>query len=165
MENENKKAYSEVIEILKWIDDEKKLEALPMEMLEVIKSKADPEYKPQISKEIPLEEQDLENETFSILAWIASKYWNESIENENTPVDNILNTKLEKIEENKASDDNIELSVHKNDYEVSNTSEYKDKLPVLKSDLTWYQKIKIKIIEIFNKIFRKKFNNNQEGNI
>ena len=165
MENENKKAYSEVIEILKWIDDEKKLEALPMEMLEVIKSKADPEYKPEISKEIPLEEQDLENETFSILAWIANKYWNESIENQNTQVENEINTRPEKIEENKASDDNNELSVHENDYEVNNTSEYKDKLPVLRSDLTWYQKIKIKIIEIFNKIFRKKFNNNQEGNI
>ena len=164
MENENKKAYSEVIEILKWIDDEKKLEALPMEMLEVIKSKADPEYKPEISKEIPLEEQDLENETFSILAWIANKYWNESIENQNTQVENEINTRPEKIEENKASDDNNELSVHENDYEVNNTSEYKDKLPVLRSDLTWYQKIKIKIIEIFNKIFRKKLNN-QEGNI
>ena len=51
MENENKRAYSEVIEILKWIDDEKKLEALPIEMLQVIKSKADHEYKPEISKD------------------------------------------------------------------------------------------------------------------
>ncbi len=33
MNDENKNAYSEVIEILKWVDDEKKLEALPMEML------------------------------------------------------------------------------------------------------------------------------------
>ena len=34
---DNKNAYSEVIEILKLVDDEKKLEALPMEMLELLK--------------------------------------------------------------------------------------------------------------------------------
>ncbi len=50
MEKDNRNAYSEVIEILKFLDDEKKLEALPIEMLEVLKSKANPEYKPQISK-------------------------------------------------------------------------------------------------------------------
>lgn len=76
---ENKNAYSEVIEILKLIDDEKMLEALPMEMLEVLKLKVNPEYKPQISKEIPLEEQNLQPETFSILSWIAMKYWGEEI--------------------------------------------------------------------------------------
>ena len=55
---DNKNAYSEVIEILKLVDDEKRLEALPMEMLELLKSKANPEYKPIISKEIPLEIED-----------------------------------------------------------------------------------------------------------
>ena len=42
MEKDNRNAYSEVIEILKFLDDEKKLEALPIEMLEVLKSKANP---------------------------------------------------------------------------------------------------------------------------
>ena len=68
MENCNRNAYSEVIEILKWVDDEKKLEALPMEMLEVLKAKSNPEYKPQISKDIPLDEQNLQPETYSILS-------------------------------------------------------------------------------------------------
>ncbi len=76
MEKDNGKAYSEVIEILKLLDDEKRLEALPMEMLEVLKSKADPEYKPQIFSEIPLDEQNLQPETLPILSWISMKYWN-----------------------------------------------------------------------------------------
>ena len=80
MEQDNKNAYSEVIEILKFLDDEEKLEALPIEMLEVLKSKANPEYKPIISKELPLEEQNLQPETLQILAWIATKYWGEKIE-------------------------------------------------------------------------------------
>ena len=42
MEKDNRNAYSEVIEILKWLDEEEKLEALPIEMLEVLKSKANP---------------------------------------------------------------------------------------------------------------------------
>ena len=74
MEKDNKDAYSEVIEILKLLDDEEKLEAMPIEMLEVLKSKANPEYKPQILKNIPLEEQNLQPETLSILSWIAMKF-------------------------------------------------------------------------------------------
>lgn len=162
MENENKRAYSEVIEILKWIDDEKKLEALPIEMLQVIKSKADHEYKPEISKEIPLEQQGLEKETFSILSWIATKYWNIDFEEQDSKGENEINTKEEKIEDNKISDANNEVLIYENNSESDNICEDLNKMPILREDLTWYQKIKNKIIEIFNKIFRKKINNNIE---
>ena len=128
---DNKNAYSEVIEILKLVDDEKKLEALPMEMLELLKSKANPEYKPKISKDIPLDEQNLQPETFAILKWITQKYWNDEQEQE--------------------QDEQI-------DREVS------AKLPVLLDNLKWYEKIKIKIIELFSKIFkRNKSEDKQEG--
>ena len=165
MENKNKRAYSEVIEILKWLDDEKKLEALPMEMLEVIKSKADPEYKPQISREIPLEEQELEQETFAILSWIASKYWNTKLEEPESQNENESNWKEVEIENRKIVDAKNEEFTHKDDSINNENCEELNKLPVLKDDLTWYQKIKNKIIEIFNKIFRKKINNNNEENI
>ena len=72
-------AYSEVIEVLKLIENDEKLEKLPMEFVELIKNKSNPEYKPQISKEIPIEEQNLREETYAILAWIAQKYWNEKM--------------------------------------------------------------------------------------
>ena len=128
---DNKNAYSEVIEILKLVDDEKKLEALPMEMLELLKSKANPEYKPKISKDIPLDEQNLQPETFAILNWITQKYWNDEQEQE--------------------QDEQI-------DREVS------AKLPVLLDNLKWYEKIKIRIIELFSKIFkRNKSEDKQEG--
>ena len=119
---DNKNAYSEVIEILKLVDDEKKLEALPIEMLELLKSKANPEYKPKISKDIPLDEQNLQPETFAILNWIIQKYWNDEQEQEQN----------EQI-----------------DREVS------AKLPVLLDNLKWYEKIKIRIIELFSKIFKR----------
>lgn len=139
---ENKNAYSEVVEILKLIDDEKKLEALPIEMLEVLKLKANPEYKPQISKEIPLEEQNLQPETFSILSWIALKYWDEEIEE----ITNLEPQEELKKEEPKNEEQNIEQE--KLEDEAST-------LPILYKDLRWYQKIRVKIIEIFHKIFKK----------
>lgn len=151
MEKDNENAYSEVIEILKLVDDEKKLEALPMEMLEVLKSKANPEYKPQISKEIPLEEQNLQPETFSILSWIAIKYWNDDInEEENNQNDDeqmAKENKDEKIEEKDSK------AIDKEILETENVTA--TTLPILNKDLKWYQKIRIKIIELFNKIFKK----------
>lgn len=164
MNEENKNAYSEVIEILKWLDDEKKLEALPMEMLELLKSKVNPEYKPEISKEIPLDEQNLQPETYAILNWIAQKYWNdevikteqifkeEDIDNIH-PIDNLVE---EKIEENKG--------LESNNTELEEEENIKTNLPVLLDNLKWYEKIKIRIIEFFKKIFKKeKANRIQEG--
>ena len=167
MEEENKNAYSEVIAILKLLDDEEKLESLPMEMLELLKSKANPEYKPEFSKEIPLEEQNLMPETLSILSWIAMKYWGEEVEkeseneNENKieieeKVDieeTIQNTEnIESIEETEELNENGNTKVE----ETKETEGASTSLPVLYKDLKWYQKIKIKIIEFFNKIFRRK---------
>ncbi len=148
MEKDNKNAYSEVIEILKFLDDEEKLEALPIEMLEVLKSKANPEYKPQISKDIPLDEQNLQPETLAILTWIAVKYWNGNIDvNESAQL-----SKNEDIKEEIATDVNEEdepkIEVEENINE--------EKLAVVYEHFKWYQKLKLKIVEFFSKIFRRK---------
>lgn len=163
MEKDNRNAYSEVIEILKFLDDERKLEALPIEMLEVLKSKANPEYKPQISKDIPLEEQKLEPETLSILAWVATKYWNEELNkadaNEISNVQEITENKVED-EQNIKIDETEENNLEEVKQEEKNDNE-KSNLPILHKDLKWYEKIKEKILEFFNKIFGKK---KKEGN-
>ena len=152
MEKDNRNAYSEVIEILKFLDDEKKLEALPIEMLEVLKSKANPEYKPQISKDIPLEEQNLQSETLPILAWIATKYWGEKINN----IESQDSNNVEEKEKQNAEfiDINKENTLEKEKQENNN-------LPIIHKDLKWYEKIKEKIIEFFDKIFNRK---KKEGN-
>ena len=160
MEKDNKNAYSEVIEILKFLDDEKKLEALPIEMLEVLKSKANPEYKPQISKDIPLEEQNLQPETLSILAWIATKYWNEEInENESSNVQEEIENNIENEQETER-DESEENNLEEFEREEKIDNE-KNNLPILHKDLKWYEKIKEKILEFFSKIFGKK---KKEGN-
>ena len=177
MNDENKNAYSEVIEILKWVDDEKKLEALPMEMLELLKSKSNPEYKPNLNKDIPLEEQNIQPETFAILNWISQKYWSDEFENnlekeliveEKEEENSKINTEEEKTKENIESElenkeniGNIDTISNLDDTEKENSN-----LPILIDNLKWYQKIKIKIIEFLNKIFkRNKSKENQEENI
>ena len=175
---DNKNAYSEVIEILKLVDDEKRLEALPMEMLELLKSKANPEYKPIISKEIPLDEQNLQPETYAILNWITQKYWEDAIDNsEENQFSNI--EKIETNEQNNVEESNnqeeIQERISENsenlvtteiEQNIENAENETSNLPVLFDDLKWYEKIKIKIIELFNRIFkRNKSKENQEGSI
>ena len=173
MNEENKNAYSEVIEILKWIDDEKKLEALPMEMLELLKSKSNPEYKPNLNKDIPLEEQNIQPETFSILSWISQKYWSDEFENnieketliEENEVENNLNATKETIKEHiEAKVENIDNTDTSSN--INTIGENTSNLPIAVDNLKWYQKIKIKVIEFLNKIFRRnKSKEKQEGNV
>ena len=92
MEEEKKKAYSEVVEILKLIDNEEKIEKIPFEVIELIKNNSDPSYRPNIDTSKPLEEQGLRDETFSIMAWIASKYWGENLTEEQSVTEVIENT-------------------------------------------------------------------------
>ena len=165
---DNKNAYSEVIEILKLLDDEKKLEALPMEMLELLKSKVNPEYKPIISKDIPLDEQNLQPETFAILNWITQKYWNdEQDEGQEEQIDREIS--IEKIDKNTLANIEVESNeVEKNTEQtkeiIDDSKETINKLPALIDNLKWYEKIKIRIIELFSKIFkRNKSEDKQEG--
>ena len=156
MEKDIRKAYSEVVEILKLIDDEERLEQLPVNVVELIKSNSDPEYKPIISKEIPIEEQNLMDETYLIIAWLTSKYWPDLdyIQDEGQEE----NIKEEKIEQkpkvhNAAVYNDIEReTLEKVDQleEIENI----DNLPVVLNDVSWFEKIKKQIIQFLKNIFK-----------
>ena len=122
--------YSEVIAVLKIMEDDEKLEKLPIEFVELIRAKSNPEYQPNISKDKPIEEQNLRNETYGIIAWIAQKYWHE------------------KIFERVYVENDIDIDILR--YLDAN----KD-LPILYENLNWYEKIKIKIMKFIDKIFKK----------
>lgn len=138
MEEDMKKVYSEVIAALRLVDDEEKLAKLPMEFVELIRSKADATYMPELSKDKSLEEQNLNPKTYSILAWIANKFWGEELPQESEEkeiyVYNDLDIDLE----------NIGVVSEKNN------------LPMVISKLNWFEKIKIKINLIVNKLFKKR---------
>ena len=160
MEEEKRKAYSEVVEILKLIDDEKRIEKIPFEVIELIKRNSDPEYRPRIDKEKPLEDQNLKKETYSIIGWIASKYWNEEIIEHNIE-ENISESNIQN-EESKTAKETInnieERAAVYNDIEpiiIENCTD-KDNFPVLKSSIKWYVKIKEKVIKLLKVLFGKK---------
>lgn len=148
MEEEKRKAYSEVVEVLKLIDDEKMLESIPFEVVQLIKGNADSTYKPEISKEIPLEEQNLMEETYRIIAWIASKYWGENIEK-------ITEEKSDIVNENNVE----EIIEEKNETVEEKETEVKceeNVLPMIIKETKWYEKIKTKVINFLKKLFKKK---------
>lgn len=160
---ENRNAYSEVIEILKFIDDEEKLEKLPMEMLEVLKSKMNPEYKPVISMDIPLEEQNLQPETYSILSWIAMKYWSEEpngVMTENAKIQEAIEKREEVVPE-KVQEIEEEKPEKAEEQVIEDTNSL---LPIAHSDLKWYERIKMRIIEFFNKLLKKRKLKEERGN-
>lgn len=174
MEEEKKKAYSEVVEILKLIEDEEKLEKIPFEVIELIKGNSDPSYKPEISKEIPLEDQNLKEQTYVILGWIASKYWGEDIvvqeTSKNENAEDILKTDINPntdIEEKQSQ----EITEERERSNIRNAGVYNDiepsilnaELPILLSSLKWYQKLKIQIVKIFKAIFKLNKNKDKEG--
>ena len=156
MEEEKRKAYSEVVEILKLIDDENRIEKIPFEVIELIKRNSDPGYRPSIDKEKPLEDQGLRKETYSIIGWIASKYWNEKI------METYSTDEKDEKEEAKTAKEtinNIEerASVYNDiDPKIIENCSNNDKLPVLKSNIKWYIKIKEQVIKLLKVLFRKK---------
>ena len=172
MEEEKKKAYSEVVEILKLIDNEEKLEKIPFEVIELIKNNSDPQYRPNIDKNKPLEEQKFMDETFSIMAWIASKYWNEDIGLENNITQEAKNyencIKQENIiQETITSENKIESATEQteklnaeaaiyNDMEpqLQERCEEIDNLPMLIPETKWYIRIKEKVIKLLKILFR-----------
>ena len=167
MEENKKKAYSEIVEILKLIEDEEKLSKIPFEVIQMFKNNSDPEYKPTISMDIPLEEQNLMNETYSILGFIATKYWTNEKEELITDIQ-VGEEKIEKVED--VNEELVEkIEEFKEENEVSEIIEEKkelqeeNKLPILVEDIKWYKKIKDRIIAFLNKIFSKKKRNINEG--
>ena len=152
MEEEKKKAYSEVVEILKLIDNEEKIEKIPFEVIELIKNNSDPSYRPNIDTNKPLEEQGLRDETFSIMAWIASKYWGENLTTEQGATENVVkpeaqNENTEKLNAEAAAYNDMEPQLYEH-------CEKLDNLPMLVSETKWYVKIKQKVIKILKMLFR-----------
>ena len=74
MENNLLKAYAEVDEILSLMEDTY-VEKIPKKMRELFKNERLDGYKPIINAKIPLDEQNLQRKTLSILAMLNLNYW------------------------------------------------------------------------------------------
>lgn len=79
MENELLKAYTEVDVILSYME-KVYIDKVPKKMRELFKNEKLQGYKPNINPKIPLDEQNLQNKTYDILAMLNLNYWCESEE-------------------------------------------------------------------------------------
>ena len=77
MENELLKAYAEVDKVLSFMEN-KYVEKIPSKMREMFKNEKLEGYNPVINPKVPLDEQDLQRKTLSILAMLNLNYWCES---------------------------------------------------------------------------------------
>lgn len=91
------KAYTEVYSILNYVD-EYYVNKISSKFLEYIYNKKDNDYKPNIDMTIPLEEQNLLEDTVNMLAIIKYNYWCENSEEKQELVD-ILHKNEEKYQE------------------------------------------------------------------
>lgn len=77
MDNILRKSYSEVYEILNLMDSIY-LYKIPDKVKELINNERDKEFKTNIATDIPLEKQELQRDTLTILAILYLNYWCES---------------------------------------------------------------------------------------
>lgn len=132
MENNLLKAYSEVDKILSFMEI-RYVEKVPKKMREMFKNEKLQDYEPNIDKNIPLEEQQLERKTLAILAMLNLNYWCENEEEKEELIRAYSNNDKKRNEElrEKYNPDNIfknknkEREVEQIAEEITAIAEYK----------------------------------------
>ena len=132
MENSLLKAYAEVYKILSFMEVEY-TEKVPKKLREIFKNEKLKDYNPNIDKNIPLNEQNLERKTYAILAMLDLNYWCDNEEEkqellkaysnndkkrqeqlrEKYNPDNIFKNKTKEIEQEKAGEKITTLAEYK----------------------------------------------------
>lgn len=131
MDNSLLKAYSEVDKILSFMEIEY-VEKVPKKLREIFRNEKLKDYNPNIDKNIPLNEQNLERKTYAILAMLDLNYWCNSEEKqellkaysnndkkreeelrEKYNPDNIFKNKVSKVEKEQTKEETTDLVEYK----------------------------------------------------
>ena len=97
MDNNYKKAYTEVLEVFKYVPDEE-IKKIPQEIIQALNKFSDKNYEYKINKSVPFENQILLDETKAILAVLFRDYWATDYQREQILIS-------ERIEENKLNEE------------------------------------------------------------
>lgn len=139
MDRNIRKAYSEIYEILNLMDNTY-TEKIPYKVKKLFQEEKDNTFKPYINIEIPLEEQNLQNDTYTILAILYINYWYES-EQERQELIELFNDVDKQELEN--------LFKNRQQNKVAEEEHTEQSLTVIEENL--WTKIKNKIIRLFKK--------------
>ena len=151
MENNLLKAYSEVDKILSFMEI-RYVEKVPKKMREMFKNEKLQDYEPNIDKNIPLEEQQLERKTLAILAMLNLNYWCENEEEKEELIRAYSNNDKKRNEElrEKYNPDNIFDHKQKERF-VEEKEVITDEMAMVEYKESIFRKIINKILKIFQK--------------
>ena len=140
MINTYAKAYTEVLEILKYFSEEE-YSKIPQEKIEFYKNNMDKDYNYNINPNIDLSKQYISKEANAILITLFRDYF--ATESQKKTLNNLLNqnqNKLENIRREKYNSNNIFSKNYRNiDIE---DKENKQELALIEiNDMKWYKKI------------------------
>ena len=108
MNIKTKEIYSEVYQVLNLLGNEY-IDKLPNSLLNMLKEKRNISYTPQYIEDIPLNKQNIKNETLAIIALLHLNYWCEN-EKEKIELKQILKNNEDKYQQelrNKYNTENI----------------------------------------------------------
>ena len=150
MENNDERAYAEVDEILQLLEKEY-ADRIPDKIKNFFKEERSKEYNPIIRTDIPLDEQNLNRDTFVILTVLNLNYWCDSEEEKQEILRELSENEEIKIQEQKELEekynpDNLFKNRNKNNNDTTQELaivEYKEK--------NWLQKIIAKVFKIFKR--------------
>lgn len=150
MTKERREAYVEVLEILDNMDS-KYVKKIPKKLIQFFEANSSKEYKFQLVKNIPFEEQKLNNITISVLAMLNLNYWCKSEEHKKELLKKYYDNEMkyqEKIMEQYSTEKmfNRERKI-KDVYEKAETN----KVPQIYKEQKWYHSILEFIKKLFNK--------------
>lgn len=152
-------AYAEILEILSFTSAEL-TQKIPQKLISIFNNNAISTYEYHLNKHIPLEEQEISQETATLLTLISLNYWCSPLEkkelqkilmeNENKKLEETYN--VNNIFNNPKDTFNSTESTEQN---ISNNNIEESNLPLDITPLPWYKKVIIKLNEFFSKIIKK----------
>lgn len=157
MDDNPKKAYNEVNEILSYIEQEY-IDRIPNRLLEVLKNEEVEGYEPEIQINKPLIEQNLQQKTFDLLAMLHLNYWCDSEEEKKELLQIYAENDRIKVAELRAkyNPDNIFKKKEIKDFEQSNEqndvyNQEKSTSLIIRKEQNFIKRILEKIRTIFKK--------------
>ena len=155
-------AFAEILEILSFTHISL-VEKVPNKLISIFRNNALSTYEYHLDRNIPLEDQELSQETATLLTLISLNYWcspEEKKELQQILIENEKNQNAELEEKynvnNLFSNPKTELNESTSSEEKSTIETFEESnLPIDTTQLPWYKKIIIKINEIISKIIKK----------
>ncbi len=155
-------AFAEVLEILSFTHNSL-VEKVPIKLISILKNNALSTYEYHLDKSIPLEDQNLSQETATLLTLISLNYWCTPEEKRELQKILLENENIQKAElEEKYNINNLfnnqkneTKEIHTSEEKISNTNYSNENLPLDITQLPWYKKVIIKLSEIISKIIKK----------